>query len=73
MFSFLDDVYKKNAILCIPLFYSQKGERGHKDKMISLGEKLFEWEIGKMGIQNLANALEKGKLKGQQRHYETQG
>lgn len=41
--------------------------------MISLREKLFEWGIGKIGIQNSANALEKGKLKGQQRHFETRG
>lgn len=72
MFFFLDDVYK-NAVLCIPLLSSQKGGRGHTDKMISLREQLFEWGIGKIGIQNSANALEKGKLKGQQRHFETRG
>lgn len=72
MFSFLDDVYK-NTSLCVPLLYSQKEGRGHKDKTISLREKLFKRGIGKIGIQNLANALEKGKLKGQQRHYETRG
>lgn len=72
MFFFLDDVYK-NTVLCIPLLSSQKGGREHTDKMISLREQLFEWGIGKIGIQNLANALEKGKLKGQQRHFETQG